>query len=49
VTCWLDPREDGEAYPVTIRFSGRRTEVDGRLGPGDSFTHEETFEVKAED
>lgn len=28
-TCWLDPGEDGEPYPVTVRFSGRRTGVAG--------------------
>jgi len=44
VTCWLDPGDAGGPYPVTVRFSGRRTDVDGKPGPGDNFTHEETFD-----
>jgi phosphatidylglycerol:prolipoprotein diacylglycerol transferase len=43
-TCWLDPGEDGEPYPVTVRFSGRRTGVAGTPAPGDSFAREETVE-----
>ena len=44
-TCWLDPGEDGEPYRVTVRFSGLRADVDGKPGPGDTFTHEETVEA----
>jgi phosphatidylglycerol---prolipoprotein diacylglyceryl transferase len=43
-TCWIDPGEDGGPYPVTVRFTGRRTDADDKPGPGDSFRHEETFE-----
>lgn len=43
VTCWLDPGADGEALTVTVRFTGQRTDVAGRPGPGDTFTQEETY------
>ena len=44
MTCWLDPGQEGEQHPVTVRFTGRRADVDGERGAGDSFTHEETFD-----
>lgn len=43
VTCWLDPGEDGEAFTATVRFTGQRTDVTGKPGPGDTFTLEETY------
>jgi phosphatidylglycerol:prolipoprotein diacylglycerol transferase len=44
VTYWFDPAPHPEPYPVTVRFSGRRVDVKGRLSPGDRFDHEETIE-----
>ena len=44
VTYWLDPGTSGEPFSTTIRFTGQRTDVTGRPGPGDTFTHEETVE-----
>src|SRR5713101_491957 len=44
VTYWFDPSPHPGPYPVTVRFSGRRVDVKGRLSPGDRFDHEETIE-----
>ncbi len=44
VTCWLDPGERGEPFGATIRFTGRRTDVAGKPGPGDAFSREETVD-----
>jgi phosphatidylglycerol---prolipoprotein diacylglyceryl transferase len=44
VTRWLDPGEDGERLTATVRLTGRRTDVTGRPGPGDTFTQEETYQ-----
>src|ERR1035437_353076 len=44
---WFDSGEAGEAHPATIRLSGRRADVQGYLGPADTFTHEETIEQVA--
>jgi hypothetical protein len=44
VTCWLDPGEDGERLTTTVRFTGQRTDVTGKPGPGDTFTQEETYQ-----
>jgi phosphatidylglycerol---prolipoprotein diacylglyceryl transferase len=44
VSHWFDSGEAGEAYPATIRLSGRRADVQGYLGPADTFTHEETID-----
>src|SRR6266568_253006 len=44
VTYWFDPAPHSGPYPVTIRFSGRRVDVKGRLQPGDQFVHDETIE-----
>jgi phosphatidylglycerol---prolipoprotein diacylglyceryl transferase len=43
VICWLDPGETGERYTATVRFTGQRTGVTGRPGPGDTFTQDETY------
>ena len=46
VTYWLDPGEpgeDGKRLTATVRFTGQRTGVTGKPGPGDTFTQEETY------
>jgi len=44
VTYWFDPAPQGEPYSVTVRFSGRRVDVKGRMQAGDRFTQDETIE-----
>src|SRR6058998_1851815 len=44
VTYWFDPAPHPGPYPVTVRFSGRRADVKGRLSPGDRFAQDETIE-----
>src|SRR5258708_24577250 len=44
VTYWFDPAPHPGPYPVTVRFSGRRIDVKGRLSPGDRFVLDETIE-----
>ncbi len=44
VTYWFDPAPHMGPYPVTVRFSGRRVDVKGRLSPGDRFVQDETIE-----
>jgi len=44
VTYWFDPSPHAGPYPVTVRFSGRRVDVIGRLQPGDRFVQDETIE-----
>ncbi len=44
VTYWFDPAPHPGPYPVTVRFSGRRIDVKGRLSPGDRFAQDETIE-----
>src|SRR5260370_22604202 len=44
VTYWFDPAPHPGPYPVTVRFSGRRVDVKGRLSPGDRFIQDETIE-----
>src|SRR6266446_5192842 len=44
VTYWFDPAPHLGAYPVTVRFSGRRVDVKGRLSSGDRFVQDETIE-----
>jgi len=44
VTYWFDPAPHTGSYPVTVRFSGRRIDVKGRLSPGDRFAQDETIE-----
>jgi phosphatidylglycerol---prolipoprotein diacylglyceryl transferase len=41
-TFWFDPAPRSSPYPVTVRFSGRRADVEGPLAAGDHFVHEET-------
>ena len=42
VTYWFDTAPDGDPYPVTIRFTGRRIGV-RKPGPNDTFTATETI------
>src|SRR5438309_5232295 len=44
VTYWFDPAPHPGPYPVTVRFSGRRVDVLGRLQSGDRFVQDETIE-----
>jgi phosphatidylglycerol:prolipoprotein diacylglycerol transferase len=44
VTYWFDPAPNPGPYPVTVRFSGCRIDVKGRLQPSDRFVHDETIE-----
>lgn len=44
VTYWFEPAPQPEPYPVTVRFSGRRVGVRGKLQPGDHFVLDETIE-----
>lgn len=43
-TYWFEPAQQPDPYPVTVRFSGRRVDVKGRLSSGDRFTQDETIE-----
>src|SRR5437667_9486284 len=44
VTYWFDPAPHSGPYPVTVRFSGRRVDVKGRMQSGDRFVQDETIE-----
>src|SRR3989442_5914407 len=44
VTYWFDPAPHPGPYAVTVRFSGRRVDVKGRLQPGDRFVQDEPIE-----
>src|SRR5947207_12341706 len=44
VTYWFDPAPHADPYPVTVRFSGRRVGVKGRVQAGDRFVQDETIE-----
>jgi phosphatidylglycerol:prolipoprotein diacylglycerol transferase len=44
VSHWFDPDEEGEPYSATLLLSGQRAAVEGRRGPGDTFTREETID-----
>ena len=44
VTCWLDPGGDGQPYPVSVSFSGRRAGGRGRPRQGDRFDRVETID-----
>lgn len=44
VTYWFNPAPHAEPYPVTVRFTGRRADVKGRLTARDRFVHDETIE-----
>ncbi len=42
---WFDSGEAGEPYSATIQLTGRRSDVQDRPGPADTFSQEETIEV----
>src|SRR5215831_14971192 len=44
VTYWFDPAPHPGPKPVTVRFSGCRVDVKGRLQAGDKFVQDETIE-----
>lgn len=44
VTHWFDPGSDGPPFTATVRFTGRRLDVRGKLGTRDQFTRDETVE-----
>jgi len=44
VTYWFEPAPRPQPYPVTIKFTGRRVDVEGRLQPRDQFVHYETID-----
>jgi hypothetical protein len=44
VTYWFDPAPHPGPYPVTVRFSGHRVDVEGRMQAGDRFVQDETIE-----
>ena len=44
VTYWFDPAPHPKPYPVTVRFTGRRVDVKGRVQAGDKFVQDETIE-----
>src|SRR5450759_2829257 len=37
LTYWFDAAEEGDPYPVSVRFRGRRLDVEGKTGPADAF------------
>ncbi len=43
VTYWFDQAPPPESYPITVKFTGRRADVKGRLQAADRFVHEETI------
>lgn len=44
LTYWFEAATDGEPYPVTVGFVGRRVGVEGEPGPSDTFSVLETIE-----
>lgn len=44
VTYWFEPAFRSEPYPVTVRFTGRRLDVQGRVQAADKFVRDETIE-----
>jgi phosphatidylglycerol---prolipoprotein diacylglyceryl transferase len=44
VTYWFDPAPHAGFYPITVRFSGSRVDVKGRVHHGDRFVQDETIE-----
>jgi len=44
VTYWFDPAPHPGPYPVTVRFTGRRVDVIGRLQSSDRFVQDEMIE-----
>ena len=44
VTVAFDPGSEGDPYPATVRFVGRRTDVTGKATPADSFRTDERID-----
>jgi hypothetical protein len=44
VTYWFDPAPHAVFSPITVRFSGRRVDVKGRVHAGDRFVQDETID-----
>ena len=44
VTYWFDPTPHAGSHSVTVRFSGHRVDVKGRMKSGDRFVQDETIE-----
>jgi phosphatidylglycerol---prolipoprotein diacylglyceryl transferase len=45
VTYWFDPiPAPAEPYPVTVRFTGRRVDMQGKLGAADQLSHDEIID-----
>lgn len=44
LTYWFDTTTEGEPYPVSIRFAGRRMSLKGKVDRRDSFTVVETLQ-----
>ncbi len=44
VTYWFDPAPRPKPYPVTIRFTGHRVDLEGKAQPHDRFVHDETID-----
>lgn len=44
LTYWFEPADRSDPYPVTVRFSGHRLDVKGRLSSADRFSQDETIE-----
>jgi phosphatidylglycerol---prolipoprotein diacylglyceryl transferase len=42
LTYWIDPGDQGEPFNATIRFTGRRNNVSGRVTVDDTFAQDET-------
>ncbi|MHB1986680.1 MAG: prolipoprotein diacylglyceryl transferase family protein [Acidimicrobiales bacterium] len=45
LTYWFDPQAANVSGPATIRFSGRRADRNGKPGPRDRFSVEESLDV----
>lgn len=43
LTYWFDAAPMGDPYQVVVRFTGKRLDVDGRRGPGDTFQVDATL------
>ena len=44
VTYWFDPEPASEPYTVTVRFTGRRKDIEGKVQRKDRFVHDEVIQ-----
>lgn len=44
ITYWFEPESHSTPYPVIVRFSGYRVDVNGEMSAGDKFVHDEAIE-----